>query len=314
MSTTSAKLVLVAGATGHVGKQVVSSLLRQGANVRVFVRPGSSTAAFDGLKNVAVVRGDVMDPATLDEALKDCDAVINTFAGYMGRRKTDTSSIDVEGNANVARAAAKQSPKKPRVVLLSIVAAEKATEVPHFFDKKRAEDLIRESGAPFVFVRAGMFFDMTGDDVIKDNVLKGRYIGLGDKTTKWTYTFTPDLADALAKAALTENTKILGQTIDVGSNQPMSNGEVHELLQKHTGLKLSAWTLPWWLVSGVGRFAGLFKTLAKDMTLMLEFFGSGQYVASHGDLAGELLEMPNPSPDELVKRWAIHTGLVKKSG
>src|SRR5438445_7644865 len=65
-------LILVTGATGNVGRQVVSQLLGTGARVRALTRNPDSA----GLPHeVDLVRGDLSAPDTLDGCLDGVDAV-----------------------------------------------------------------------------------------------------------------------------------------------------------------------------------------------------------------------------------------------
>jgi uncharacterized protein YbjT (DUF2867 family) len=65
-------IVLVTGATGNVGRHLVSQLLREGARVRALTR-NPKTAGLP--QEVEVVRGDLATPETLDDAVKGVDAV-----------------------------------------------------------------------------------------------------------------------------------------------------------------------------------------------------------------------------------------------
>jgi Putative NADH-flavin reductase len=78
MVTTPTSRILVLGATGRTGQQVVAQALEQGHAVTVFVRdPARLNAASERL---AVVIGDVTrDSAALVEAVRDTDAVISAL-------------------------------------------------------------------------------------------------------------------------------------------------------------------------------------------------------------------------------------------
>lgn len=73
--------VLVTGANGFVGSAVVRALLRHGYTVRALVRATSDTRNLDGL-DVETVRGDLLDIASLEYALADCDGVFHVAADY----------------------------------------------------------------------------------------------------------------------------------------------------------------------------------------------------------------------------------------
>lgn len=71
------KKVMVTGATGFIGSWVVRELVSHGYEVRALVRKTSSLANLDGLP-VERVEGDVLDRASVREALKGCQGVIHT--------------------------------------------------------------------------------------------------------------------------------------------------------------------------------------------------------------------------------------------
>lgn len=68
------KPVLVAGASGFVGSHTTRLLVERGRDVRVLLRETSSREALKGLE-VEVVQGDVLDPASLRQALRGCGTV-----------------------------------------------------------------------------------------------------------------------------------------------------------------------------------------------------------------------------------------------
>lgn len=64
--------ILVTGATGTVGGQVAKQLAGAGADVRAMTRNPGAAGFPDG---VDVVRGDLSDPASLHQPLRDVDVV-----------------------------------------------------------------------------------------------------------------------------------------------------------------------------------------------------------------------------------------------
>ena len=129
MSTTSpdpAAPMLVVGATGYLGSQVVEELLARGKNVRALVRPSTDVTKLEA-QGVQIARGDVLDPDSLLAAMLGADTVITTAAGYTGSNKNATE-IDTVGNANLA-AASKAGVR--HFVLTSILTSDRTPDVPH---------------------------------------------------------------------------------------------------------------------------------------------------------------------------------------
>ncbi len=96
--------VLVTGANGHVGANLVRALLARGDRVRALVR--SRQDAIDGLP-IEIVRGDVRDPDAMRHAMQGVEVVFH-FAAIIsidGPRGGHVESVNVEGTRTVAEAA-----------------------------------------------------------------------------------------------------------------------------------------------------------------------------------------------------------------
>ncbi len=104
MSVSSAsRSVVVTGATGHIGINVVRALLAQGRKVRVLKH--STSLGLDGL-DVEQVPGGLLDPASLRAAFANASAVFNC-AGVIsldGDRDGRVEAVNVVGAQNVGEA------------------------------------------------------------------------------------------------------------------------------------------------------------------------------------------------------------------
>ena len=95
---------VVTGASGHLGGNVVRSLVSAGETVRaVDIRPGSALTGIDA----EFVRGDVLDPATLKSALADAEFVLHLAAkiSIAGDPDGSVRRVNVDGVRHVAEAA-----------------------------------------------------------------------------------------------------------------------------------------------------------------------------------------------------------------
>src|SRR5690606_4881405 len=125
--------ILVTGATGFVGSELVKRLLREGERVRIFHRAASTMDLIgDAIRDVEPFTGDIRDPAALDDALRGCELVYHTAArigfGGRGERKL-LMRTNVDGTATVVNAALRQGIR--RLVHVSSMAAFGRPERPN---------------------------------------------------------------------------------------------------------------------------------------------------------------------------------------
>jgi dihydroflavonol-4-reductase len=98
--------ILVTGATGLVGNNVVRELVKRGQQVRVLVRNESDVRSLQDL-SVERVTGDVVEPTSVQAALKGIDQIVHA-AGRVHIGWGDWTvqrAVNVEGTRHVARAA-----------------------------------------------------------------------------------------------------------------------------------------------------------------------------------------------------------------
>jgi dihydroflavonol-4-reductase len=113
--------VLVTGATGFIGGNLARALTVKGYEVRALVRPGSSTLTLENT-GVEEVPGDLLDPPSLAQAMKGCQAVFHCAALYTfwSRDPRLVYRVNVEGTRSVLEEAWKARVEK--VVYTSTVS------------------------------------------------------------------------------------------------------------------------------------------------------------------------------------------------
>ena len=99
-------MILVTGATGHIGNVLVRELLRRGERVRALVRPGKPPLALEGL-DVEIVPGDVLDLDSLVRAMQGVEVVYHLAAriSLTTGPDSETERVNHAGTRNVITAA-----------------------------------------------------------------------------------------------------------------------------------------------------------------------------------------------------------------
>jgi uncharacterized protein YbjT (DUF2867 family) len=158
------RVILVTGATGNVGRHVVSQLLRTGVAVRALARNPDSAGLPDG---VEVVRGDLSAPDTLDTCLNGVDTVFLLWPGLTA----DFAPAALDVISNHAR----------RLVFLSSLGVRDDLEQqPDPINALHAdvEHAIEQSGLEWTFLRPGGFATNTlwwAPQIRTDGVVRWAY-------------------------------------------------------------------------------------------------------------------------------------------
>src|SRR5438105_3775642 len=100
--------LLVTGASGHLGANLVRRLLHEGEEIRVLVRPGSDNRGVDVLgSQVEVANGDLRDLDSLRRGLKGCKRVYHCAAQLVtvDGHEQEIFDSNVLGTRNLLQAA-----------------------------------------------------------------------------------------------------------------------------------------------------------------------------------------------------------------
>ena len=143
--------VLLTGATGYVGGLLLPLLERRSTSVRCLARNPDKIRR--GGDSTQVVRGDVLDAASLDAALQGID--IAYYLVHLMAGAKDFERDDRRAAVNFARAA-KQAAVK-RIIYLGGLGDDADPELsPHLRSRHEVGKILRESGVETIEFRAGM--------------------------------------------------------------------------------------------------------------------------------------------------------------
>lgn len=146
--------ILVTGATGLVGRQVVEQLVRRGADVRALVRdPAKANLAAD----VDIAKGDLLDVDSLRSAMTGVSTLFLLNAVVADEFTQALIALNVAREAGIER-----------IVYLSVIHSDVYVNVPHFAGKFGVERMIEQMGFNATILRPAYFIN--NDVTIKDVV------------------------------------------------------------------------------------------------------------------------------------------------
>lgn len=136
--------ILVIGATGNVGAEVMRALREAGIPVRAAVRNKSTAEAQLGVdKGVELVSFDFQNPATFEATFNGVKRVFLVRPPAISNVRRDIlPAIEAAKRAGVEH-----------IVFLSLFGVEKNRLVPHY----KIEQLLQKSGLAWTFLRCGFF-------------------------------------------------------------------------------------------------------------------------------------------------------------
>jgi uncharacterized protein YbjT (DUF2867 family) len=234
--------VLVCGATGFVGSQIVLGLAGAAAQTRALVRPTADASALDN-QAIGVVRGDFRDPASLEAAVEGVKTIVSTVGvitrQLQGERTLRFDDVEVKGYAALIAAAERAGVE--RFVFISTGDAMLATRTP-FADAKRATEA-RLAASPIreVIIRPEMnqelwFSPALGFDIEHDTI---RILGRG--RTRINYVAETDVAAAAIALALVPDPPRL---VHLAGPDGVSRVEAADMLSAAVGRPMKRRHLP----------------------------------------------------------------------
>ena len=200
-------MILVAGGTGTLGREVVARLTASGRPVRVLTRDPARAAGLGA--DVAV--GDVRDRSSLPAAVRECATVVSAVHGFLGGRGSGPMEIVDRGHANLVAAAADAG--VAQFVLLSVRDARADHPMSLHRAKFTAEQHLSTVATPWTVLRPSAYIE-TWAGVIGAKLGSGGPAPVfGRGTNPINFVSVRDVAAIVVRAI--DDPALRGQTIDV---------------------------------------------------------------------------------------------------
>jgi uncharacterized protein YbjT (DUF2867 family) len=221
--------ILVTGATGTVGNEIVNQLSKSDIPVKIKAAVhlnGNARKVGGGNDEIETVPIDYNRPESLKAGLSDVDKL------FLLSRDSPTM---VELTSNVITEAKKSGIK--HIVGLSAKGADLKAESPSLRMHRQVEIIIEESGIPFTFLRPNEFMqnfiNLHGPSIKSNNTF---YMAVGD--SKVSIVDVRDIA-AVGVQALTHSEKHHDKTYTITGKEALSYYQIADILSDVTGRKIS---------------------------------------------------------------------------
>jgi uncharacterized protein YbjT (DUF2867 family) len=256
--------ILVLGATGTVGSEVVRQLLgTTDVNIKAAARSVEEIKNLEGDK-VKAVPVDYNKPESLKEALKNVDKLFLLTPDVPNAHEFASNLVNEAKKAEVIH-----------IVKQSIMGADLKADVGTMRLHRQAEKIIEQSGIPFTFLRPNEFmqnFINFHSHSIKSN--NAFYIPLED--AKVSVVDVRDIA-AVAVKSLTENgnNKHNNKTYLITGPESLSYNQMAEILSNATGKKISYVNVSEEEARGAMKEMGMDDWLINTISELFNYFRKG---------------------------------------
>ncbi len=151
--------LLVVGATGQLGSEVVRQAAALGLPVRALVRRSSRHLHLE-TNGVELAYGDLKDAESLKEACAGVTAVVSTATVVFPQGRYSFEEDEGKGYTNLVEACRQQGVQQLLFTSIAVpFSASNLRRVPSLRFKAACEKLIRESGVPYTIFRCTPFMD-----------------------------------------------------------------------------------------------------------------------------------------------------------
>ncbi|WP_051756948.1 SDR family oxidoreductase [Nocardia sp. NRRL WC-3656] len=268
--------VLVAGATGYLGRHLVAALKQHGCWVRVLVRRPEQAETLPDVDEVFV--GQVTDADTLHGIADGVDTVFSSIGITRQRDGVGYDQVDYGGNLALLRESEKAGVS--RFVYISVLhGRELRDRLSLASAKERFVDELRASPVRGTVIRpTGYFSDMREFLTMAQ---KGRVYLIGDGSRR----INPISGADLAQFCVTTVSADPAADIEIGGPDVLSHNQIAEAAFSAAGRPVRITHVPSSLTGTAGRLAGLLtpESVSGPLQFFLSVMGMDMVAATTGD-------------------------------
>ena len=284
--------LLVVGATGTLGRQIVRRALDEGHEVQCFIRDFQK-AAFLREWGARLVRGSLTQPETIPLALEGVTAVVDAATARPGDG-LGIERVDWKGKVSLIQAA--KAAGVNRFVFFSILDAEKYPQVPLMDIKRCTEKFLAESGLNYTILRpCGFLQGLISQYAIP--ILEKQAVWVMGEASPIAYMNTQDIAKFAIKALSTPET--VNRIFPLAGSRAWGAYEIIDLCERLSGQKAKVSKMSMGLLRGTQRTARFFQWTQDlaDRLAFVEVVAGGQPLDAPMD---EVYQTFDISPKEIT--------------
>lgn len=245
--------VLIAGATGYLGKFITLELNRQNYHVRALVRDAEKLKK-SGVVAEEIIQADITNTESIKGCCEDIDIVISSVGITRQKDGLTYMDVDYQANLNLLQEAKKSGVRK--FIYISVLNGEKLKNLKICEAKEKFVEELTRSGLDFCVIRPnGFFSDMVEFCRMAE---KGRIYLFGNGKLKSNPIHGVDLAKFCVDAIKGDD-----KELNVGGPEVLTQNEIAEIAFDVVRKPLKITYIPDWLRLLILRVAKLILNAGK---------------------------------------------------
>jgi uncharacterized protein YbjT (DUF2867 family) len=235
-------MILVAGATGNLGSEIVRRLRERGQSVRGLVRKTSAPEKVERLRafSAETVVGDLRDKASLDKACNGARTVISTVSVIVTAQPEDSfADTDAAGTISLIDSANAAGADHFIFVSFDIGAFPSS---PLTEAKQAVEKHLRSSGLAYTILRPGPFMEAWLGPIMLGDPTSGQVKIFGAGNGRIPFVSVGDVAQVAVDSV--ENPSARNKTITFSGPEPVSQRDAVRMFEEALGKQLTVTEVP----------------------------------------------------------------------
>lgn len=258
-------MILIVGVTGVLGRETARQLLAAGQKVRGLTRNPASAEDLKKL-GVEVVKGDLIDHASLKAACQGVDAVLASAHSLLGAGNYKSEAVDDAGHRALIDAAKAAGVK--HFVYTSAQGTWEDHPTDFYRTKLQVEKYLKASGLSYTILRPPSFMEWHVHNLLGADILKtGKATIYGAGNNPINFMACKEVAH-IAVIALTDPARLKNRTVEMGGPDNVTRNQIAEMYARFSGKPLKKMNVP----TGVMKVMGpLLRPIQPVLSRLMSF-------------------------------------------
>ncbi|HYG58701.1 MAG TPA: SDR family oxidoreductase [Symbiobacteriaceae bacterium] len=264
----SRRRIVIAGATGYLGRYLVKSAHARGFTVRALARSEERLGDVRSLCDEVFV-GEATKAESLAGLCRGADFVVSSLGNRTLARKPDCFAVDYQANMNILACAREAGVS--HFVFVSVLGGNEARRrVPQIEARERVVDALRAGAVPWTVMRPSGFFNDMSEFLA---MAKQGHVWVPGGGARFNPIHGADLAEVCLDAVGNRGT--YGCEIPAGGPDVFSMSEIGDMAFGVLGKPPRVSTIPPWVLTAMGTLVRPVNLNLASLILMMGMFAAG---------------------------------------